>query len=45
MNKTHNYNGFWMLLGLVAMLSAPMAYGYATLRPAQAVTQHADAAH
>lgn len=45
MKSNYNYNGFWMLLGLVAMLVVPMAVGYVTIHPTPSVTLHANAAN
>ncbi len=36
MKSQTNFGGYWMLLGLVALLAAPMAIGYLALPKASA---------
>jgi hypothetical protein len=43
MNSQKSSGGYWMLLGLVALLAAPMAVGYYVIPSEPAPTVHADA--
>lgn len=45
MKSEKNYNGLWMLVGLVALLSLPMAIGYFTLLPVAEAPLHANASN
>ena len=44
MKSQKNYNGLWMLFGLVVMLTIPMAIGYYTIQPTPSPMLHANAA-
>ena len=44
MKSQKNYNGLWMLLGLVAMLTIPMVVGYYTIQPTPVSSLHANVA-
>lgn len=37
--ETHSNGGFWMLVGLIALLSAPLLAGHLLLKPASSDTK------
>jgi hypothetical protein len=45
MQTQKSTGGYWMLLGLVVLLAAPLAVGYYVIPSAPASTVHADAAN
>ena len=45
MQSQKNSGGYWMLFGLIALLSAPMAIGYYVMPSTPQPTVHADAAN